>query len=303
MSSQDHNSFCYDGNYLTVFMLYAKLFIGTLLTLGIYNFWGRTNIRRYLTGSILLRQERYQYHGTGEELFLSFLKILAQTVVYLAVNALILWAGIHHLGWDSDRFVESIFILNIIFIQGIFFYAIHKILKYRFSRLSWRGVRYHLDGSSWQFTKLCFIKSILNTISLGVLIPRSTLESYSLVMNNLYFGDQRYRFKFDSHNLLKPHLISLLLFIPTLGFSRVWYGVKLHKFMAEHLEFMDLKFINTATVKGMLSLYLTNSLIIVCTIGLGIPLAVHRSIKYHIENLKIVGDLDRKRLIQARAHG
>jgi uncharacterized membrane protein YjgN (DUF898 family) len=300
MSSPDHNTLRYDGNHFTLFMLYAQLFIGTLLTLGIYNFWGRTNIRRYLMGSILIRQDRYQYHGTGEELFWSFLKVFGQAVIYLAINMLILWAAIHYWGWNSDWFIEGLIILNFIFMEGAIFYAIHKILKYRFSRTSWRGVRYHLEGSSWQFVKLCFIKSILNIISLGILVPRSTLDTYSFLMNNLYFGDQRYRFKFDSHNLLKPHLISLLFLIPTLGFSRIWYWVKLHDFMADHLEFMDLKFINTSTVKGMLSLYLTNSLIILCTIGFGIPLAIHRSIKYHIENLTIVGDLNRKRIVQAR---
>lgn len=299
---QNQTKLHYDGNFLTVIMLYLQLVVGSIITLGFYNFWGRNNLRRYMIGSIKIGQDRCQYHGTGEELFLCFLKFLGQAAVYIVANFMILKVGIYLLGWQSDLFLDVMLVLNAIFIQGALFYAVHRILKYRLSRISWRGIRYNLKGSSWSFVKLCFMKTILNIVSFSLLVPKSTLEIYGAIINNLYFGDQRYRFKFDSHGLLKPHLVSLLLFIPTLGISRVWYWVKLHGFMIDHLEFMDLKFENNSRFSSLLSLYLTNLVLIVCTLGLGIPFASHRAMKYHVENLVIIGDLNRKRIVQAKTY-
>lgn len=297
---EHHNQMHYDGDAFTLFMLYVRLILGTILTLGIYNFWGRSNIRRYIVGSILIRKDRYQYHGTGEELFLSFLKFLLFAIIYLGINYALLWSGLHCIGWNSNWFIITVFVINVIFLYSALFYALHRSLKYKLSRISWRGVRYHLSGSSWNFMKLCLNKTVLNIISLGFLVPRSTLEIYQEITNGLYFGDQHYRFKFDQHNLLKPHLISLLLFIPTLGLSRAWYWARLYKFMMDRIEFMDLELTTTTTPSGLIQLYLTNLLLIIFTAGLGIPLAIHRSYKFHVENIAIIGDLDRKRIVQSR---
>jgi len=41
----------------------------TLLTLGIYSFWGKTKVRRYLCEQSSFAGDRFYYHGTGGELF------------------------------------------------------------------------------------------------------------------------------------------------------------------------------------------------------------------------------------------
>ena len=41
----------------------------TILTLGIYSFWGKTKVRRYLCEQSSFVGDRFYYHGTGGELF------------------------------------------------------------------------------------------------------------------------------------------------------------------------------------------------------------------------------------------
>src|SRR5262245_8067703 len=46
----------------------------TIATLGIYSFWGKVKVRRYLYNQTEFSGDRFAYHGTGKELFIGFLK-------------------------------------------------------------------------------------------------------------------------------------------------------------------------------------------------------------------------------------
>ena len=41
----------------------------TFFTIGIYYFWGKTKVRRYLWEQSSFAGDRFHYHGTGGELF------------------------------------------------------------------------------------------------------------------------------------------------------------------------------------------------------------------------------------------
>src|SRR5580704_4393738 len=67
----------YDGRLGALFRLWLKTMLLTILTLGFYRFWARTRIRKYLWSRVVLDGERFEYDGTGGELFLRFLITLA----------------------------------------------------------------------------------------------------------------------------------------------------------------------------------------------------------------------------------
>ena len=48
-------------------------FFLTIVTLGTYGFWGRTEVRKRIWSSVRLAGEPLEYTGTGKELFLGFL--------------------------------------------------------------------------------------------------------------------------------------------------------------------------------------------------------------------------------------
>jgi uncharacterized membrane protein YjgN (DUF898 family) len=63
----------YDGTTRELFRIWLEITLLTLATLGFYRFWGRTRIRRYLWSRISLAGDRFEYDGTGGELFRRFL--------------------------------------------------------------------------------------------------------------------------------------------------------------------------------------------------------------------------------------
>jgi len=62
----------------------------TVVTLGIYRFWARTRMRRYIWSSIVAEGDSFEYTGTGLEKFLGFLIALVVLAVYLGVLQVVL---------------------------------------------------------------------------------------------------------------------------------------------------------------------------------------------------------------------
>lgn len=67
------NGFVYDGRLGELYVLFIKNLLLTIITLGIYRFWAKTRVRRYLWSHTSLFGDRFEYTGTGKELFLGFL--------------------------------------------------------------------------------------------------------------------------------------------------------------------------------------------------------------------------------------
>jgi len=67
----------YTGEAKALGWLVFKNTLLTIITLGFYRFWGKTRIRKYIWSSQSLFGEPLEYTGTGKELFLGFLIVLA----------------------------------------------------------------------------------------------------------------------------------------------------------------------------------------------------------------------------------
>jgi hypothetical protein len=66
----------FHGTGGTLFGIYIVNLILSILTLGIYHFWGKTRILNYIYNQCELMAERFSYHGTGWELFMGWLKAM-----------------------------------------------------------------------------------------------------------------------------------------------------------------------------------------------------------------------------------
>lgn len=70
------SSMRYHGISGELFGIFLDNIVLTVLTLGIYRFWGKTRTRRDTIGHIEAFGDRFEYSGTGGELFFGFLKAL-----------------------------------------------------------------------------------------------------------------------------------------------------------------------------------------------------------------------------------
>jgi len=73
----------YHGKLGEIYKLWIFNLILSILTLGIYSFWGKTRMRRYLISSCSLVQDRFEYAGHGKELFFGFVKALLVLILII----------------------------------------------------------------------------------------------------------------------------------------------------------------------------------------------------------------------------
>src|SRR5665811_898373 len=87
------HSFSYDGKLGPHYKIFLANLVLSIITLGIYHFWARRRIRRYLAANLVLNHDRFEYTGYGKELFwgsvkaLIFLLIISIPVSYTHLRA------------------------------------------------------------------------------------------------------------------------------------------------------------------------------------------------------------------------
>lgn len=340
----------YYGTAGQVFRLHLMNLFMNIITLGIYSFWGKTRIRRYMTSHVAVLNDRFEYTGTGKELLYGALKAM---LIFLPLIIVMSIPVVNIFG-----FIAFFAILSV---------ALYLALRYRLSRTKWRGIRFHLAGSVKEYFFLSLKRTIINIFTLGIKIPKSDIMRWSYIANHMSYGDLKFSYEGDSHKLKRIHLITLSIlivgfvagFIPLvmagynaerakynvapieqtanssipadqevsqianqneqtvsnrqgnekadkkmvggiigmyLGIgigllSRLWYHAALWHEKFRGLRLANLRFKTDVTGKGLLKLYLTNVLIIIFTLGLGKPIAVHRMLRYYVTNMSIGGEL------------
>ncbi|MBL8566942.1 MAG: DUF898 family protein [Hyphomicrobiaceae bacterium] len=175
-------------------------FVMRILTLGIYHFWGKTEVRRRVWSAIRVNGEPLEYTGTGRELFLGFLLILWGVLVPVMLlslgMALLLGPGTTAFGAFQVLLYAGFMLLT-----GI---AIHRAQRFRLSRTRWRGIRAGLDGSSWTYGWTYFWTLLTLPLTLGWSAPWRSTKLQRLMTRDMRFGTQHFTFSASSKPLYKP---------------------------------------------------------------------------------------------------
>ncbi len=272
--------------------LYKICFVNILFsifTLGIHRFWGITRLRKYLVRCSMLQNDRFEYTGKGIELFRGFVKVMG---VFMALSGLYFGVGylIQHV--LNMPFLMKIIdvVLAIAYVPTLFFLiytGAYGALRYRLTKTRWRGIRFNLSGSAFSFGLFAMKRVFLNIISLGILIPTSALKKESLLINNMSYGSLKFTMNYPTHHLNKVNIVTLLLAIPTLTFSRIWYHVALRKFIYENIQLQDIRFRFTMTPGCQILLDIKAFLLLMITVGLGYPIVLQMYIKTFLDNVEI----------------
>lgn len=124
------------GEFVSIWLLNILL---NICTLGIYNSWGRTRIRRYLTSRFSIAGDSCEYTGVATELLRGFLYSLPG-IALLAYLASEIIDGTERLLLIVPAFLLFLYVYQV---------AIYAAYRYRLSRTRWRGICGRLSGSAW----------------------------------------------------------------------------------------------------------------------------------------------------------
>lgn len=293
-----------------------------IVTLTLYRFWGKTEVRRRVWSHITLNGEPFEYTGRGKELFLGFL--MATLLVGVPYLALIL--AIQFVSPLFGFLLIPVYIVMIVLI-GM---AIFMTWRYMASRTVWRGVRFQLSGKAGGYGWTYLGYALLNGVTLGWFSPAMTLRLAARIWSGMRYGDQPITWKrADKHNLYGPFAIAWVVgligyfaliaaMIPTFaeigrtgteppatfilkiyGYGFVYalliviasaaYHAAVMREIAASIRFGDARLTLDVKAGALLGLTLTNLLIIVFSLGFLQPVAMARSAKFMIQRLKSTG--------------
>ncbi len=184
----------YDGKLGELYLVYLRSLLLTLLTLGVYRFWGRTRVRRYLWSHFSAFGDRFEYRGRGVELFLGFLV----GVGFLLVLGGIVMGGLWLFARDTllqevDAYDVAVWLL---LLAGYPLLAVgrYAALRYRLTRTRWRGIRCGLEGSAWKFGGMSVGLGFMNAMSAQLMTPVVDVALAKYRLKNLTFGTVRLGF-------------------------------------------------------------------------------------------------------------
>lgn len=181
----------YDGRGGELFPIVLVNLIFSFLTVGLYRFWAKTRVRGYLLSRVAFLGDRFEYTGTGKELFVGFLVVVA---VLIPVGVAFNFLGQYALGRGPVVFtaVQTAYFL---LFYLLFQFAVYRAQRYRMSRTTWRGIRGAQAGSAIVYARRAMLWSAITLLTLGLAYPlmRRALLSYKI--NNARFGDESLRFE------------------------------------------------------------------------------------------------------------
>ena len=302
---------------LPIVLLNALL---NIVTLTFYRFWGRTKVRQYLWQQTHIMDEPLEYTGTGMELFKGFVVVFFLILVPLAVLSIAANVLLDPQGLAFTLF-SVIFYAVAGFLVGM---AIYRARRYRLSRTVWRGIRAGLNGSSGQYALRYLGFWVLNVVTLGWSYPWMRLRLFGRIMGETTFGDRSFGFAAPLAPLYRLFAVFwlgavfgsiavgvlaksagtalapvLVLLVPVLGWA--WYRAREINHLAGGVSFEGLSFRMQATARSLLGLTAVNGLIVVLTLGFGLPFAQLLVFRWVCDHLRIEGDLDVASILQSSA--
>jgi uncharacterized membrane protein YjgN (DUF898 family) len=273
--------FSFSGKGGDLLVLYIKLILFSIFTLGIYSFWGRTEIRRYLWANIRLAGQPFAYHGTGKELLMGWLKLIGLVVALVVASAVmpLLLPG----QVELIATVETA--IGLLAAFGILPLVLHGTISYRLSRTSWQGRRFAYKGDMFALAKVFWIGAFLSVVTLGILLPLLFTSLRKYAVENTWYGGHALQYSGDGQHLLWPWVKLLLLFLPTLGLYRFWFGADMANYNWSRTSFAGAPLRSNYTGGGFFFLAFTNGLLLVFTLGLAWPWTECRQMSYVFDNL------------------
>ncbi len=229
-----------------------------LITLGIYRFWGKTRLRRYLWAQVSFDGDRMEYTGRALELLFGFL-----IAIFILMLLGVAFDAVGFVAADNEivLFVSSfVYFLVFAFLIQI---AIYRARRYRLTRTQWRGIRGGQSGSSVKYALRAFGWSLVAFVTLGLAynVLRNRLQGYRA--RNTWIGDRHFEFGARASDMLGPWLIAWLLLIPTLGMSYIWYRVREFRYFAAYTRYGALRFDSVLGTGRVIWIYLRYYLVLV----------------------------------------
>lgn len=287
--------FRFHGTGNSFFLLILKNVLLTLVTLGIYAAWAKTERRKFVWQNTEFHGQRFLYRGTGEELFIGYLKVAAGYAVLILVPSLV-----------QQISPSAGVALQITFGLGLFIlipFAIWWSRAYLLSRTSWRGVSFALAPGAKPFAKAFALGLLLTILTLGLYAPIWANRIHAIAINHTSFGNLPFRYDGKDSEVWKLSIKGWLLSICTLGIYYFWYVAELTRYRLQHTYLGNARAESALGGGKLFRLMLVYFFGTTFTLGLAFPWVVCYALDQVFTTLSFEGEIDFARVGKAEPRG
>lgn len=194
MALNPNTNVTYSGKSGPLFTLALITGLLTLITVGIYRFWAKTRLRKYIWSSVSVEGDAFEYTGTGLEKLLGFLMAIVFLAIYLAVIQLIFtFLGLGILAQPDNEFaIAASFYVSFFALVPFMFFAVYRARRYKLARTRLRGIRFGMDKAAWGYALRAIGHYLLTGLTLGLLLPRQTFYLEKFMTDRSYYGDAQF---------------------------------------------------------------------------------------------------------------
>lgn len=287
--------FRFHGEGGAFFFVIVKNVLLTLVTLGLYTPWAKTERRRYVWSSTEIHSQRLSYTGTGLELFKGYLKLAGVYVVVFIVPMVL---------GRIDKVLGVVAQLSVgLLVMFLLPFALWWSRAYLLSRTTWRGVRLRLVGGAKPFAQSFIGGALLSLLTLGLYTPYFTNNVRAAMTNATYLGSQPFRYDGRGKEVFKIWIKGVILTILSLGIYWFWMQAHLQKYYFEHTSFDGARGRFTLRGSDLFVIFMGQAFGTALTLGLAFPWIACWSLNKIMNGLSFEGVIDFSRIEAATAQG
>ena len=310
-----------------------------IVTLGIYRFWATARQRRYLWSRTEIIGDRLEWSGTGKEMFIGFLIVMAVLLPFFLFIQFLFPAMVARGKEGAAAGIVGLFYIGLIYLGG---FARFRALRYRLSRSWWRGIRGGSNDPGWNYGGEYLGRVALALMTFWIVWPWAATRLWNGRWNQMSFGQLQFRTDLDAEGLKRrwaavylvpmavfavagvlaaiiglgamaagnepsPRLFAIiggifLLFYLVIPLMTLHWYAKFYRKAAESLSLGNLEFGFDATTWDWLKLFLGNVALAVVTLGFGLAYWGYRNWAFMVRHMHLYGEINVSELNQSTTH-
>lgn len=161
----------------------------TVITLGLYRFWMKTRLRRWVWSALRPGGHPLEYTGNPAEKLAGFLTAVMILALYLGLFNLVLV----FLSYAVLAQHVAGYALSFLGLVPLYFFAQYRARRYLLARTRWRGVRFGVEPGAWTYARHAALHWAITVVTLGALWPRMTFLLEKFRTDRTWFGTARFR--------------------------------------------------------------------------------------------------------------
>ena len=318
--------------YLPVAATNALLIVATL---GVYKFWATARQRRYLWSRTYLLDDSLEWTGTGREMFIGFLAVMAFLVPFFLFIELLFPALVARGKEAAAGGLMFLFYIALLYLGGV---ARFRALRYRLSRSWWHGIRGGSNDPGWNYGGEYLGRHALSIMTLFIMFPWAATRLWNARWSAMSFGRLQFRADLTARGLkarwaavylvplgfllvaaligafagdaiVGPETASLtaifigiaVLFYLIIPLMTLHWFAKFYRKAADATTLGELQFGFDATTWEWLKLFLGNIALAIVTLGFGLTYWGYRNWSFMVRHTQIYGTIDLSQLMQSTA--